>query len=72
MLQEYADWKQGIPEVCLPAVCLNRMDHLTSYVQEVTDATQQLCGLFRSTYMKTFTLAWKTGESVLGLVYTCC
>lgn len=72
VLQEYADWKQGIPEVCLPAVCLNRMDHLTSYVQEVTDATQQLCGLIRSTYMKTFTLAWKTGESVLGLVYTCC
>ncbi|XP_075880446.1 tripartite motif-containing protein 16-like [Nelusetta ayraudi] len=60
-LQEYADWKKGIPEVCLPAVCVNRMDHLTSYVQEVTDATQKLCGLIRSTNMKTFTLAWKTG-----------
>lgn len=51
----------------LPVVCVNRMDHLTSYVNEVTDVTQKLCGLIRSTY--TTTLTWKTGESVPGLVY---
>lgn len=72
MFQEYANWKQAIPEVGLPAVCVNTMDHLTSYVQEVTDATEELRGLIRSTYMKTFTLAWKTGERVSGLVYPCC
>lgn len=71
VFQGYADWKKGIPTVGLPAVCINSMDHLTSYVQEVTDATQKLCGLIRSTYMKTFTLAWKPGESVSGLVYPC-
>lgn len=46
----------------LPAVCVNRMDHLTSYVQEVTDSTQKLCGLIRSTYMENFNS--KTGECV--------
>lgn len=68
--QEFANLKKGIPEVILPVVCVNRMDHLTSYVQEVTDVTQELCGLIRSTYMKTLT--WKTGESVSALVYPCC
>lgn len=48
----------------LPAVCVNRMDHLTSYVQEVTDSTQKLCGLIRSTYMENFNSTWKTGECV--------
>lgn len=50
--------------MCLPAVCVNRMDHLISYVQEVTGATQKLCGLIRSTYMENFNLTWKTGECV--------
>lgn len=67
MFQEYWEWKKGVSDVCLPAVCVNRMDHLTSYVQEVTDVTQKLCGLIRSTYMENFNLTWKTGEYVCVL-----
>ncbi|KAI3359772.1 hypothetical protein L3Q82_014150 [Scortum barcoo] len=49
-LQEFPEWKKGAADVCLPAVYINHMDHLTSYVQVVTDATQELCDLILSTY----------------------
>lgn len=50
MFQEYSEWKNEIADACLPTVHINRMDHLTTYVQVVTDATQELCDLILSTY----------------------
>ncbi|XP_051243890.1 tripartite motif-containing protein 16-like isoform X1 [Dicentrarchus labrax] len=60
-LQEYSEWKKGMADVCLPTVYINRMDHLTSYVQVVTDATQELCDLILSSYREKLNLIWKSG-----------
>uniref|UniRef100_A0A3B4ZET7 Otopetrin 2 n=1 Tax=Stegastes partitus TaxID=144197 RepID=A0A3B4ZET7_9TELE len=49
-LQEYSEWTKRELDACVPSVHINRMDHLTSYVQVVTDATQELCELILSTY----------------------
>uniref|UniRef100_A0A8P4GL34 B30.2/SPRY domain-containing protein n=1 Tax=Dicentrarchus labrax TaxID=13489 RepID=A0A8P4GL34_DICLA len=59
-LQEYSEWKKGMADVCLPTVYINRMDHLTSYVQVVTDATQELCDLILSSYREKLNLIWKS------------
>uniref|UniRef100_A0A3Q3WI07 B30.2/SPRY domain-containing protein n=1 Tax=Mola mola TaxID=94237 RepID=A0A3Q3WI07_MOLML len=42
VFQDYSEWKRGISDLSLPTVHINRMDHLTSYVQEVTDAVEEL------------------------------
>ncbi|KAI4822938.1 hypothetical protein KUCAC02_008456 [Chaenocephalus aceratus] len=44
-LQAYSEWKKGVADVCLPSPCINRMNHLTSFVQVVTDTTKELCDL---------------------------
>ncbi|XP_054463720.1 tripartite motif-containing protein 16-like isoform X2 [Anoplopoma fimbria] len=49
-LQEYSEWKKGVADVCLPSPYINRMAHLTSFVQGVTDSTQELCDLILSSY----------------------
>ncbi|XP_070704744.1 E3 ubiquitin-protein ligase TRIM16-like [Pempheris klunzingeri] len=59
-LQEYSEWKEGVVDVCLPTVCINRMDHLTSYLRAVTDATQELCDLIRSSYTEKLNFIWKS------------
>ncbi|XP_069558977.1 tripartite motif-containing protein 16-like isoform X1 [Brachyistius frenatus] len=59
-LQEYSEWKKGVADVCVPSVCINRMEHLTSYVQVVTDATQDLCDLIFSSYREKLTMICKT------------
>ncbi|XP_070779277.1 tripartite motif-containing protein 16-like [Enoplosus armatus] len=60
-LQEYSEWKKGVADVCLPLAYINRMDHLNSYVQVVTDATQELCDLILSSYRDKLNLIWKSG-----------
>lgn len=62
-LQEYSEWRKGVADVCLPAANINRMDHLTSYVQVVTDATQELCDLILSSYREKLNLIWKSSKS---------
>ncbi|XP_022066616.2 tripartite motif-containing protein 16-like [Acanthochromis polyacanthus] len=49
-LQEYSEWTRREVNSCVPSVHINRMDHLTSYIQAVTDASQELCDLICSTY----------------------
>lgn len=56
-------------DVCLPTVYINRMDHLTLYVQVVTDATQELCDLILSSYREKLNLIWKSGECIKHIVY---
>ncbi|XP_076608649.1 tripartite motif-containing protein 16-like isoform X2 [Chaetodon auriga] len=58
-LQEYSEWKKGNADVCLPTANINRMNHLTSYVQVVTDATQELCDLILRSYAEKLNLTWK-------------
>ncbi|XP_074512669.1 tripartite motif-containing protein 16-like [Sebastes fasciatus] len=60
-LQEYSEWKKGVADVCLPSPYVNRMDHLTSYVQVVTDATQELCDLIVSSYKDKLKCVCKSG-----------
>lgn len=60
-LQEYSEWKKGTADVCLPAAYINSMDHLTSYVQVVTDATQEMSDLIISSYKKKLKLVWENG-----------
>ncbi|XP_034566608.1 tripartite motif-containing protein 16-like [Notolabrus celidotus] len=59
-LQEYSEWKKRPADVCLPTANVKRMDHLTSYVQVVTDATQELCDLVLSSYREKLDLVWKS------------
>ncbi|XP_029294609.1 tripartite motif-containing protein 16-like [Cottoperca gobio] len=54
-LQEYSEWKKGVASVSLPSPHINRMNHLTSYVQVVTGATQELCDLILSSYKEKLT-----------------
>ncbi|XP_030262442.1 tripartite motif-containing protein 16-like [Sparus aurata] len=60
-LQEYCEWKKGVADVCVPTVYLTRMDHLNSYVQVVTDATDELCDLILSSYREKLNLIWENG-----------
>lgn len=62
LIQEYSEWKKGATDVGLPTAYINPMDHLTSYVQVVTDATQELCDLILSSYREKLNLVWKSGE----------
>ncbi|XP_020502735.1 tripartite motif-containing protein 16-like [Labrus bergylta] len=59
-LQEYSEWKKGVADVCLPTTYINRMDHLTTYTQVVTDVTQELCDLILSSYKEKLNLVWKS------------
>ncbi|XP_070838105.1 tripartite motif-containing protein 16-like isoform X2 [Chaetodon trifascialis] len=59
-LQEYSEWKKGNADVCLPTANINRMNHLTLYVQVVTDATQELCDLILRAYTEKLNLTWKS------------
>lgn len=43
---------------------INRMDHLTSYVQVVTDATQELCDLILSCYREKLSTICKSGGCI--------
>ncbi|XP_023265880.1 tripartite motif-containing protein 16-like isoform X2 [Seriola lalandi dorsalis] len=63
-LQEYSDWKKGVADVRLPNVYVNRMDYLTSYVQVVTDATQELCDLILSSYRDKLSMFCKGGTKL--------
>ncbi|XP_037333456.2 LOW QUALITY PROTEIN: tripartite motif-containing protein 16-like [Pungitius pungitius] len=47
-LQGYSQWKIGVEDVSLPGPNINRMDHLASCLQVVTDSTQELCDLILS------------------------
>ncbi|XP_010736894.3 tripartite motif-containing protein 16 [Larimichthys crocea] len=60
-LQEYSEWKKGVSDVCMPTAYINRMDHLTSYAQVVTDATKELCDLILSSYREKLNLICKSG-----------
>ncbi|XP_049925653.1 tripartite motif-containing protein 16-like [Epinephelus moara] len=62
-LQEYSEWKTGVADVCPPSPYINGMDHLTSYVQVVTDATQELCDLILSSYKEKMNLICEKGKS---------
>ncbi|XP_044187588.1 E3 ubiquitin-protein ligase TRIM16-like [Thunnus albacares] len=59
-LQKYSEWKTGEAAVCLPSVYINPMDHLDSYVQVVTDATQELCDLILSCYREKLNMICKS------------
>lgn len=67
LFQEFSEWKKGAADVRLPTANINRMDHLSSYVQVVTDATQELCDLILGSYREKLNLAWKS--SVYHVVY---
>lgn len=62
--QEYCEWKKGVADVCVPTVYLTRMDHLNSYVQVVTDATDELCDLILSSYREKLNLIWENGRCI--------
>nr|XP_040046674.1 tripartite motif-containing protein 16-like isoform X2 [Gasterosteus aculeatus aculeatus] len=61
-LQEYSEWKIGSEDVSLPSPNIDHMDHLLSYLQVVTDSTQELCDLILSsnklTICKSGTKSW--------------
>ncbi|XP_041634355.1 tripartite motif-containing protein 16-like [Cheilinus undulatus] len=59
-LQDYSEWKKRPADFCLPAAYINRMNHLTSYVQVVTDVTQELCDLILTSYKEKLDLVWKS------------
>ncbi|KAK7939784.1 hypothetical protein WMY93_003110 [Mugilogobius chulae] len=60
-LQKYSEWKKMSTDVCLPSVRTSSMEHLSSYVQTVTDTTQQLCELLLSSYKKSMDVVFKSG-----------
>ena len=64
IFQEYCEWKKGVADVCVPAVYLTRMDHLNSYVQVVTDTTDELCDLILSSYREKLSLILKNGGCI--------
>ncbi|XP_029365308.1 E3 ubiquitin-protein ligase TRIM16-like [Echeneis naucrates] len=64
-LLEYTEWKKGTADVHLPSVYINRMNHLTSFVQVVTDATQELCELILSSYRDKLSTFGKGGTKSL-------
>ncbi|XP_068193487.1 tripartite motif-containing protein 16-like [Antennarius striatus] len=64
-LLEYSEWKKGAADVRLPAVHTNSMGHLASYVQVVTDMTQELCELILSSFREKLDLVLKSGTKSL-------
>lgn len=48
LYQEYSEWKISAEDVSLPSPNIDHMDHLLSYLQVVTDSTQELCHLILS------------------------
>ncbi|XP_072299363.1 tripartite motif-containing protein 16-like isoform X2 [Eucyclogobius newberryi] len=60
-LQKYSEWKEMSPDVSLPAVHINSTEHLSSYMQTVTDTTQQLCELLLSSYRESMDLVFQSG-----------
>lgn len=61
-LQEHSDWKKTVTDVSVPTVHISRMDHLTSYVQVVTDATQELSNLIVASYRQNVSTICKDGS----------
>ncbi|XP_074553234.1 tripartite motif-containing protein 16-like isoform X2 [Halichoeres trimaculatus] len=59
-LQEYSEWKKRSTDMCLPTASVTHRDHLISYIQVVTDATQELCDLILSSYREKLNLVWKS------------
>lgn len=51
-------------EARLPSPYISRTDHLTSYVQVVTDSTQELCELILSSFKDTLKGICKSGECI--------
>ncbi|XP_055008609.1 tripartite motif-containing protein 16-like isoform X2 [Boleophthalmus pectinirostris] len=60
-LQKYSEWKKMSTDVSLPFVHNKNMEHLSSYVQTVTDTTQQLCDLLLSSYKESMDEVFKSG-----------
>ncbi|KAM6905303.1 tripartite motif-containing protein 16-like [Xenentodon cancila] len=60
-LQGYSEWEKILADVFVPTVRINRMDQLNSYVQAVTDLTQELCHLIFSFYGEKITIICKNG-----------
>ncbi|CAB1451308.1 unnamed protein product [Pleuronectes platessa] len=60
-LQEYSEWRKAASDVGLPSVPINRMDHLTSYVQALTGPTQELCDVILSSYRDQLSMFLKGG-----------
>ncbi|XP_019949742.1 tripartite motif-containing protein 16-like isoform X2 [Paralichthys olivaceus] len=63
-LQEYSEWRKGASDVGLPSVHINRMDHLSSYVQVLTDPTQELCDVILSSYRDQLSMFFKGTKSL--------
>lgn len=63
-LQEYSEWKKREADVSLPSVYVNQMEHLSSYAQIVTDATQELCDLILSSFREKMSLICKSGNKM--------
>ncbi|XP_053300389.1 E3 ubiquitin-protein ligase TRIM16 isoform X2 [Pleuronectes platessa] len=66
-LQEYSEWRKAASDVGLPSVPINRMDHLTSYVQALTGPTQELCDVILSSYRDQLSMFLK-GDTI-GLTF---
>uniref|UniRef100_A0AAQ5Y5A4 B30.2/SPRY domain-containing protein n=1 Tax=Amphiprion ocellaris TaxID=80972 RepID=A0AAQ5Y5A4_AMPOC len=49
---------------CVPSVHINRIDHLTSYVHAVTDASQELRDLILSTYKEKLSSICNSGKCI--------
>ncbi|XP_029945698.1 tripartite motif-containing protein 16-like protein [Salarias fasciatus] len=60
-LQEHSEWRKAVTDVSVPGVHIARMDHLTSYVQAVTDATEELCNLIVTSYRQKLSTICKEG-----------
>ncbi|XP_054615861.1 tripartite motif-containing protein 16-like isoform X2 [Dunckerocampus dactyliophorus] len=62
-LQEYLQWKEGVPDVCLPNVSVNNMEHVKSYAPVVASVTQELCDLLLTSYQDKLSITAKGGKS---------
>ncbi|XP_061568182.1 E3 ubiquitin-protein ligase TRIM16-like isoform X2 [Cololabis saira] len=58
-LQGFSVWEKILADVFVPTVHINRMDYLNSYVQAVTDLTQELCALIFSSYREKISIICK-------------
>lgn len=60
-LREHAEWKRAVADVAVPGPHAARADHLTAYVQVVTDATQELCNRIAASYREQMSTVRKNG-----------
>uniref|UniRef100_A0A3P9N3B5 Tripartite motif-containing protein 16-like n=1 Tax=Poecilia reticulata TaxID=8081 RepID=A0A3P9N3B5_POERE len=56
-----------LTDICVPAAHISRMDHLQSWAQAVTDATQELWELIMKSYSEKMNMISKSGELVLSV-----